>query len=403
MSDKKVLVLGGNFAGLTAALSLKYELRDGVDVTVVAKSDRFQFNPSFIWIPFGKRKVKDVVFPVAKTFTSHGVQFVHGEATKIDPAAQQVHTSQGVLGFDYLVIATGYLNDFDVVPGLGPGGHAYSITSLEGAVDAAEGWARLVNDPGPVVVAATQGAACFGAAYEFVFNAAYHLRKQKLKVPVAYVSAEPFPGHFGIGGLPGGEKLLGMFFKHQGIQGIFDVAMEEVVPGEIRLADGRKLPFKYAMVVPPFVGAEVVNASGLGNAKGFIEVKDTYQRHCCIERSPRPMPSTRAPRRSGSWARSSGSSTSLAPSTRESLHFARLRRCIPAQCNSAARPRRQVSRGGRRQPCPDRPLQEQRPEGVLLALLPGLLVAGKLRRDELEPLKRRVAPGLLAGFHPRGG
>jgi len=93
-----VLVLGGNFAGLTAALSLKHELQDGVDVTVVAKSDRFQFNPSFIWIPFGKRKVKDVVFPVAKTFTSQGVQFVHGEATKIDPAAQQVQTSQGCWG-----------------------------------------------------------------------------------------------------------------------------------------------------------------------------------------------------------------------------------------------------------------------------------------------------------------
>jgi hypothetical protein len=72
MSNRNVLVLGGNFAGLTAALSLKYALGEGVDVTVVAKSDRFQFNPSFIWIPFGKRKVKDVVFPVAKTFTSPG-------------------------------------------------------------------------------------------------------------------------------------------------------------------------------------------------------------------------------------------------------------------------------------------------------------------------------------------
>jgi len=82
---------------------------------------------------------------------------------------------------------------------------------------------------------------------------------------------------FGIGGLRGGEKLLGMFFKRQKIEGIFDVAMKEVVPGEIRLSDGRGLPFGYAMVVPPFVGAEVVKASGLGNAKGFIEVKDTYQ------------------------------------------------------------------------------------------------------------------------------
>lgn len=277
MSNKKVLVLGGNFAGLTAALSVKHELGNDVDVTVVSKSDRFQFNPSFIWIPFGKRKVKDVVFPVAKTFESRGVEFVHGEATSIDPKALKVTTSHGEYAFDHLVIATGYLNDFDVIPGLGPGGNAYSITTLDGAVDAAEGWARFVNDPGPVVVGATQGAACFGAAYEFVFNVAYHLKKRKLKVPVAYVSAEPFAGHFGIGGLPGGEKMLGMFFKHTGIEGIFDVAMQEIVPGEIRLTDGKKLPFRYAMVVPPFVGAEVVTASGLGNTKGFIDVKDTYQ------------------------------------------------------------------------------------------------------------------------------
>jgi len=277
MTAKKVLVLGGNFAGLTAALSVKHELGEDVDVRVVSKSDRFQFSPSLIWIPFGKRTVKDVVFPLAETFERHGVDFVHGEATKIDPAAQRVETSRGGYDYDYLVIATGYVNDFDVVAGLGPGGNAYSITHLDGAVDAAEGWARFVNDPGPVVVGATQGAACFGAAYEFVFNVAYHLRKQRLRVPVAYVSAEPFPGHFGIGGLPGGEKLLGMFLKRQRIRGIFDVAMAEILPGEMRLSDGRRLPFRYAMVVPPFIGAEVVTASGLGNPKGFIEVMDTYQ------------------------------------------------------------------------------------------------------------------------------
>ena len=277
MSGQKVLVLGGNFAGLTAALSLKHELGRDVDVTVVSKSDRFLFNPSLIWIPFGKRKASDLVFQLANTFESHDVAFIHAEATYIDAASQKVQTSGGEYAYDYLVIATGYENDFAVVPGLGPGGNAYSITSLQGAVAAAEGWTRFVNEPGPVVVAATQGAACFGAAYEFVFNAAYHVKKQKLRVPISYVSAEPFPGHFGIGGLPGGEKLLGMFFKRQGIEGVFDVAMEEVLPGEVRLAGGRALPFKYAMVVPPFLGADVVKNSGLGNPKGFIDVRDTYQ------------------------------------------------------------------------------------------------------------------------------
>src|SRR5215217_8671616 len=148
MSNEKVLVLGGNFAGLTAALSVKRELGNDVDVTVVSKSDRFQFNPSFIWIPFGKRTASEVAFPLANTFESHGVEFIHGEATKIDPKSQTVETPRGALDYDYLVIATGYLNDFDVVPGLGPRGHAFSITHLDGAVEAAEGWARFLNDPG---------------------------------------------------------------------------------------------------------------------------------------------------------------------------------------------------------------------------------------------------------------
>jgi sulfide:quinone oxidoreductase len=279
MTGKRILVLGGNFAGLTAALTLKQDLGKAVDVTVLSKSDQFLFNPSLIWVPFGKRKARDLVFPLAKTFESHGVRFIHGEATQIDPKAQQVTSSNGQLEYDYLVIATGYLNDFSIIPGLGSGGSAFSITYLDGAVDAAEGWKRFLENPGPLVVGATQGAACFGAAYEFVFNAAYQLKKHKVKVPIHYVSAEPFAGHFGIGGLPGGERLLGMFFKMQHIEGIFDVAMEEVVPGEVRLRDGRKLPFGYAMIVPPFMGADVVKASGLGNARGFIDVKDTYQTH----------------------------------------------------------------------------------------------------------------------------
>jgi sulfide:quinone oxidoreductase len=146
-------------------------------------------------------------------------------------------------------------------------------------VAAADGWKRLLADPGPVVVAAGQGTGCFGAAYEFTFNLAYQLRKHGLKqrVPITYVTAEPFLGHFGIGGLPGGERLLGMFLKRTGIQAILDTSINEVVPGEVRLAAGRRLPYHFAVIVPPFVGAEVVRVSGLGNPGGFVEVQDTYQ------------------------------------------------------------------------------------------------------------------------------
>ena len=57
---KTVVVLGNNFGGLTAALSLKKELKDDVNVKVVSDRDYFLFNPSLIWLPFGKRNRETV-------------------------------------------------------------------------------------------------------------------------------------------------------------------------------------------------------------------------------------------------------------------------------------------------------------------------------------------------------
>lgn len=55
MSRKKVLVLGGNFAGLTAALAVRRELHGDVDGRVVSAPGSFLFSPPLIWLPFGKR------------------------------------------------------------------------------------------------------------------------------------------------------------------------------------------------------------------------------------------------------------------------------------------------------------------------------------------------------------
>lgn len=49
----RVVVLGGSFAGLTAAFDLKRMLGSHVDVTVVSRSERVWFIPSLIWVPFG--------------------------------------------------------------------------------------------------------------------------------------------------------------------------------------------------------------------------------------------------------------------------------------------------------------------------------------------------------------
>src|SRR5918995_6542304 len=102
MSRQRVVVLGGNFGGLTAALAVRHELHGDVDVTVISASDRFLFNPSLIWLPFGKRTATDITFPLAPTFENHDVEFVHAEATVLDLEGKKVATTAGSYDYDYL-------------------------------------------------------------------------------------------------------------------------------------------------------------------------------------------------------------------------------------------------------------------------------------------------------------
>ena len=276
---KKVLVLGANFGGLTAALSVKKELQGDVDVTVLSDRDYFLYNPSLIWLPFGKRDGKDITFKVAPTFAAHGVEFIQKAAAKIEPDLNQVIDVDGnVHSYDFLIIATGTKNDWDRVPGLYD--NAGTIVTLQDAEKSGEQWKRFLDDPGDIVIGATQGASCFGAAYEYLFNVSYQLKKAGIKkrVKMTYVTAEPYLGHFGIDGMPTGKFMVNMFMKKENIDSITNASMEYVSKDSVKLTDGRELPYKYAMIVPPFLGVDAVRSNEkLANPAGFVPVRDTYQ------------------------------------------------------------------------------------------------------------------------------
>jgi sulfide:quinone oxidoreductase len=276
---KKVIVLGANFGGLTAALSLKRDLKEDVDVRVISDKDYFLFNPSLIWLPFGARDAGDVTFKVAPTFEKAGVDFIQSAATEIVPERQIVKLANGSEeSYDYLVIATGTRNKPEAVDGLFE--NTSTITTLGDAENTGRAWQKFVKDPGDVVIAATQGASCFGAAYEFLFNTSYQLKKAGIKrdVKLSYVTSEPFLGHFGIGGLNHGEQLLGMFLKKEKIEAHTNVALESVDAGQMTTTEGKKHNFKFAMVIPPFVGQDFLRKTeGLVNAGAFVDVRPTYQ------------------------------------------------------------------------------------------------------------------------------
>ncbi|MEZ5191377.1 MAG: hypothetical protein R2734_01710 [Nocardioides sp.] len=242
-------------------------------------SDQFLFNPSLIWVPFGKRGKKDITFKVAPTF----------ESTRSSSSMRRPRASTWPGGRSRRRPGRSPTTTWSSPPATattstscrhGPGGNAHTITTLEDALYAAEGWQRFLADPGDVVISATRLAGCFGAAYEFLFNTSHQLKKAGLKkqVKLTYVTSEPFLGHFGIGGLPHGEELLGMFLKKEKIEAVTNVAMDAVASDAIQLSDGREVPFSFAMVVPPFVGQDFLrDVDGIADAKGYVKVRDTYQ------------------------------------------------------------------------------------------------------------------------------
>lgn len=64
-----------------------------------------------------------------------------------------VSTASKELTYDYLVIATGYRNNFEIVPGLKPtDGNAVTITTLEDAIKAGEVWKKFLKDPGVIIL-----------------------------------------------------------------------------------------------------------------------------------------------------------------------------------------------------------------------------------------------------------
>jgi len=79
----------------------------------------------------------------------------------------------------------------------------------------------------------------------------------------------------GVGGLGRSRRFLEDEFADLDIRIAANQAIDEITPGEIRLAGGGGLPFKLAMFAPPFKGVRGVAA--LGNPRGFIPVDDHYR------------------------------------------------------------------------------------------------------------------------------
>ncbi len=286
-----IVVLGAGIGGMPAAYELREVLDKEHDITVVNSTDFFQFTPSNPWLAVGWRTREAITLPLEPLLKKHGINFTAGWVEKIDAAANKLVLKNGQeVAYDYLLIATGPRLAFEEVPGSGPvDGFTQSVCTVDHAEKSYIDFQKLLADPGPVVVGAVQFASCFGPAYEYaaILDTALCKHNIRNKVPMTFVTSEPYVGHLGLGGVGDSRGLLEHELRQRHIKWITNAKITKVEAGKVfadevnekgEVVKQHELPFKHAMLLPGFKGVDPVAAvEGLCNPRGFVIV-DEHQR-----------------------------------------------------------------------------------------------------------------------------
>ncbi len=104
--NRRVVVLGGGWGGLTVARNLRKTAPD-LDVVLLER------NPVFWSCPLSNKWLVDVVDTqfLMHSYTvparKHGYTWIQTEVTDIDRSKKRVHTAQGFLDYDWLVVSAG--------------------------------------------------------------------------------------------------------------------------------------------------------------------------------------------------------------------------------------------------------------------------------------------------------
>jgi sulfide:quinone oxidoreductase len=292
----RIVVIGAGIGGVPMAYELRDLLGRKAEITMVSDSDWFQFVPSNPWVAVKWRTPEEVKVYLPDVFAKLGIAFTSVGAKRVDPQARLVHLNDGAqVAYDYLVIATGPRLAFDEIDGLGPQAHSNSICHVDHAAAAADKWEAFCKDPGPMVVGAVQGASCFGPAYEFALTAASDLRKRRIrdKVPLTFVTSEPYIGHLGLGGVGDTKGMLESIMRDRDIKWITNAKVDRIADGSVEVTEvnedgsvkkAHHLPSRFTMFIPGFRGVDCLRdesgkwIEGLCNPRGFVLI-DKHQRN----------------------------------------------------------------------------------------------------------------------------
>jgi sulfide:quinone oxidoreductase len=315
----RAVVLGAGVAGHTAASYLRRWLKKQHEVVVVAPGPNYNWIPSNIWLGLGVMQERQVCFPLAPVYRKAGIQFEQARAVEIWPEGSASNPSPYVVverttsghegeraqvAYDYLINATGPKLNFAATEGLGPGKHSTSVCTVDHAVETAKIFLDMVEQMKRgrqcrFVVGTGHGSCtCEGAAFEYVVNLEFELRRHGVrdKAEVIFLTNEYEVGDFGMDGahirrngyITPTSIFTESLFAERGIQAITRAHVRKVEEGRLfyETLDGEdhELTFDMAMLLPPFagVGLKAFDRAGqeitakLFAPSGFMKVDADY-------------------------------------------------------------------------------------------------------------------------------
>ncbi len=291
MSLPRIVVLGAGLGGTIAAYEIREASKGKAEVMVISDQENYWFVPSNPWVAVRWREPEAICVHLPPVMKRKGIDFTAVGAKRVHPKENQVELNDGAfVDYDYLVIATGPKLAFDEIEGFGPEANTVSVCATDHAAAAADAFDRFCENPGPIVVGAAQGASCYGPAYEFALILDTELKRRKLRdrVPMTFVTAEPYIGHLGLDGVGDTKSLLESELRNRHIKWItnarvtsFEAGMAHVeeVAEDGSVKAKHDLPFGYSMLLPAFRGVDAVfGIEGLTNPRGFI-IADKHQRN----------------------------------------------------------------------------------------------------------------------------
>ena len=271
---KRLLILGGGTAGTMVANKLRNRLDDDRwSITVVDTDDDHLYQPGLLFLPFGIYDGSELTRPRHRYLHS-GVGLTLGEVDRVEAEHNEVVLTDGeVLGYDYLVIATGSHSRPDQTPGMLGDEWRKSIHdfyTLDGAhalADALRTW-----EGGRLVVQIVEmPIKCPVAPLEFAFLSDWFFREHHMRdrVEISYVT--PLSGAFT---KPIASKMLGGMLDERDIKLESDFLVERIDSDKKTLVsyDEREIPFDLLVTIPLNMGAEFITRSGLGDELGYVPV-----------------------------------------------------------------------------------------------------------------------------------